>query len=357
MAVGAGGVLLPADAACRPDCVADKTGYTVEFDGSLELPELVENGISRPNIGVAGAFAGVVGNRLLVAGGANFPDGFPWTGATKVWHRDLYLYDFSTKEWKIFNDFLPQPAAYGLSFRVGEGILIVGGNNADGGLRSVNLISMEKGKPTLKEGIYPDLPFPLSNAAGDIVGSKIYIAGGIRSDHGERSSHTFLTLDLADISAGWQELKGWPGPDLGFCVAAGCDDKFYLFGGRDFGPDKELTINLKGYEYDPLKGEWSELPGEFPVMAGTAAGGDGEIWFFGGVEKILPTDPNHPGFPRKLRRYSPSEGRLETVAESPYPIAVTTTCVPLDPDSYIVASGEERPGVRTPLLLRIAIGH
>ena len=43
--------------------------------------------------GVAGAFAGVSGGALVVAGGAHFPDRKPWDGGTKRWHDAVYLLD------------------------------------------------------------------------------------------------------------------------------------------------------------------------------------------------------------------------------------------------------------------------
>jgi hypothetical protein len=42
--------------------------------------------------GFAGCFAGLSGGRLLVAGGANFPDGvMPWDGGKKTWPRITQL--------------------------------------------------------------------------------------------------------------------------------------------------------------------------------------------------------------------------------------------------------------------------
>ncbi|MFN6050335.1 MAG: galactose oxidase, partial [Planctomycetia bacterium] len=35
--------------------------------------------------GFASMFAGVAGEKLVAAGGANFPDKKPWEGGTKVW--------------------------------------------------------------------------------------------------------------------------------------------------------------------------------------------------------------------------------------------------------------------------------
>lgn len=36
-----------------------------------------------PNKGLAGAYCGLVGNRLVIAGGANFPEQYPWDGGHK----------------------------------------------------------------------------------------------------------------------------------------------------------------------------------------------------------------------------------------------------------------------------------
>ena len=71
----------------------------------------------------------------------------------------------------------------------------------------------------------------------------------------------------------------------------------------------------------------------------------------GGVEKVLPTAPEHPGFSRIVRRYDVTTNTLDSVSTSPYPIAVTTTTF-VDGDTIYVASGEEKPGIRTPHILK-----
>ena len=49
----------------------------------------------RPSIpdkhGFAGPFAGVSSRTLVVAGGANFPESYPWEGGKKVWHDRIFL--------------------------------------------------------------------------------------------------------------------------------------------------------------------------------------------------------------------------------------------------------------------------
>ena len=45
------------------------------------------------NLGLAGVYAGLVDGRLVVAGGANFPQGLPASGGPKVWYSDVYVQD------------------------------------------------------------------------------------------------------------------------------------------------------------------------------------------------------------------------------------------------------------------------
>ncbi|WP_295731645.1 hypothetical protein [uncultured Muribaculum sp.] len=336
---------------CRPV----EKGPEVTWNDTLRLPPMKGDSV---NIGVAGAFAGMAGDRLMIAGGANFPDGFPWTGAKKVWHRDLYAYDLTSGEWTVYPDFLPQPMGYGVSVTLPEGVMLIGGNNADGGIDSVYMLSAADGHPQLRGDVFPALPFALSNGAGAMVDGKVFVAGGIQGkDDGESASHAFVMLDLDSKDEGWQVLEPWPGPTLGFSVAAAADGRFYLFGGRDFGPDRDITVSTAGFAYDPASGEWSVLEGEFPVMAATAVTLGDDIWFFGGVEEILPTAPDHPGFSRTLRRYTPATGEIAVVDEAPAPLTVTTTAVMLPDSTVAIASGEERPGVRTPLVLRCKINQ
>lgn len=338
--------------ACTP-VGSDLNNVCITWDATLKLPPLPGDSI---NIGVAGGYAGIIGGKLILAGGANFPDGFPWTGAKKIWHRNLYVFNPVKNTWEIFENFLPLPIAYGVSITIPSGVLMIGGNNDNGRLDTVWLLTIENGKPRINKDRYPSLPFPLSNAAGALIDNFVYLAGGTAGvGKEEEASHTFLRLDLDHPEDGWEELLPWSGPTLGYSVAAGANHKFYLFGGRDFGKDKVTAICTDGYEYDPKKNLWEKLDIEFPVMAGTAVTLNNKIYFFGGVDKILPTDPFHPGFPRVLREYDPISGRIQEISESPAPVAVTTTAVLASDKTIYIVSGEIRPGIRTPVVLRCRV--
>src|SRR3546814_15799598 len=70
---------------------------------------------------VAGPFGGVSGGELIVAGGANFPDGMPWEGVTKGWHEAVYVLPSPDGDWDRAGTLL-HTLAYGVWVRTSEGL-------------------------------------------------------------------------------------------------------------------------------------------------------------------------------------------------------------------------------------------
>ena len=316
----------------------------IRWDTSLSLPQLD----GTPNIGIAGAFSGRIDGKLLIAGGANFPDRTPEANGEKRYHRDLYIYDAS-RGWQVIHDALPAPRAYGISVTLPEGVLCIGGCDASECTDQVSLLTLDGARPRFTP--WPSLPRPLANAAGALVGHRIYVAGGIEQvGGGTAATRDFFMLDLHDRRRGWQELPPWPGPARAFAVAAsqsdGFDNCFYLFSGRDFSGDSAWTVHKDGYRYNPRLGSWERLEGEFPVMAGTAAPfGTNHILLIGGRNGTNSDD-------RMLRLYHTiTETLTEVPVSDEIDLPVTTNVLP-DDDGILITSGEIRPGVRTPVLLR-----
>ena len=316
----------------------------IRWDTSLSLPQLD----GTPNIGIAGVFSGRIDGKLLIAGGANFPDRTPEANGEKRYHRDLYLYDAS-QGWQVIRDALPAPRAYGISVTLPEGVLCIGGCDASDCTDQVSLLTLDGDRPRFTP--WPSLPRPLANAAGALVGHRIYVAGGIEQvGGGTAATRNFFMLDLHDRGRGWQELPPWPGPGRAFAVAAsqsdGFDNCFYLFSGRDFSGDSAWTVHKDGYRYNPRLGSWERLEGEFPVMAGTAAPfGTNHILLIGGRNGTNSDD-------RMLRLYHTiTETLTEVPVSDEIDLPVTTNVLP-DDDGILITSGEIRPGVRTPVLLR-----
>ena len=89
-----------------------------------ELPPLPDG------VGVAGSCAGVSGGALLVAGGANFPNGPPWEGHAKVWHDRVLVLTEPGGEWRTAALRLPRPLAYGVAMTWNDRLVCVGGGDA-----------------------------------------------------------------------------------------------------------------------------------------------------------------------------------------------------------------------------------
>lgn len=346
--------------------------------------------------GLAGAFSGITGSYLIVAGGANFPESPPWEGGTKTWWDHIYAVHLDSIEagWKVYPEALPHPVAYGVSISLPEGILCIGGCNSRSTYSDVFL--MRFSGSSFEYDQWPTLPVPLSNMTGCMVDDKIYIAGGQENMEVPSATRHFFMLDCNDASTGWKALEPWPGPPRAFAVSAaqsdGFDNCFYLFSGRNYGPGMDLEVLTDGYEYNPRLNEWQKLAHpdgpQFPVMAGLAVPtGANHIVFFGGVESTIPMKEQqlkkklqilkegpeisgtadsirsieaairslleeHPGFSREIRFYHTITNTLVTHSCSPFPIPVTTNLL-RDDDRYYITSGELRPGIRTPKILRI----
>ena len=153
-----------------------------------ELPQLPDDH------GFAGSFAGVAGGKLLVAGGANFPEGPPWEGGKKVWHDPVFILDKTDGQWRQAGK-LPGARGYGVSITTPQGVLCIGGSDAERHFAECFLLTMEAGE--LESLPYPALPMPLAEMTGALLGNTVHIVGGIRQPGATSAENVHLTLDLA----------------------------------------------------------------------------------------------------------------------------------------------------------------
>lgn len=325
------------------------------WDNSFILPDID----GKPNAGLAGAFSGFIGNNLVIAGGANFPDKKPWEeGGKKIWWNTLYYTDINSRQWNIIENALPEKIAYGVSINLPEGLLCIGGCNSEYCYNDVFLLTLQHGKVDISTD-WPSLPVPLANATGALLGNKIFIAGGQENMNASCASSHFFMLDLSNKDDGWHKLDTWPGKARGFAVSAvqnnGVNKCFYLFSGRNYDSDGNIEILKDGYEYNPITGKWKKLHGEFPIMAGTAISqGANHIMLLGGSDAMLPASESHPGFDRNIRLFHTITQTLVIKDECPYQIALTTNLVSHNGSIYLT-SGEIYPGIRTPNILSFRI--
>lgn len=329
--------------------------------------------------GVSACFAGVTDGWLLIAGGCNFPKKSAKDGGSKEFYRDIYVTELSDDSvffWRKVGEF-PQPVAYGVSVSTSDGIVCVGGMNAEGTLNTVYRISMENDKKVLIE-VLPSLPCALDNMSGCILGNTVYIAGGNKDG---KPSNVFYCLNLEKLLEGWQKLPDFPGlPRIQPVCAVQTDvtgrPAFYLWGGFAVGVGgSPASLSLDGYVYSPNSGKWTSLPapvnrqGEtISLGGGTAvAWGDSLILCMGGVNKDIflqalrkpaPDYLSHPvewyRFNRFLLAYNTHREKWQTIECIPATARAGAACVVWGKDLFYI-NGELKPGIRTPEITRIRL--
>ena len=364
-------------------CVDNKVAYKkekIEWSADALLPS-VDGIVKQP--GLAGPVTGIIHNRLIVGGGANFPDGMPWHGAKKVYHDEIYF--FEKKNGQIVNatvskQKLPEPVAYCANVMIPGGMIYIGGENEQGILDKVVLV---KNKTTSNELVFsdmPSLPLPLTNLAAAYTDNIIYVAGGNSKDG---NSNKFFSLDISTPGTSWQPLPDIP-VKISFAVMAvqsdGDRNCIYLMGGRRKNSNGMSDIFNTVYQFDIKDNRWKQkqsLP--YSVSAGTGiANGSNHILLFGGdkgetfskEEKLSAAIRSekdehkiknltkgkialleaHPGFTNEVLLYNTITDTWEKTNPLPFGSPVTTTAIKWG-DDIIIPSGEIKAGVRTPNVL------
>jgi N-acetylneuraminate epimerase len=309
--------------------------------------------------GFAGAFAGVHGDALIVAGGSNFSETPLWEKGPKVWHDRIFVLPDPDGEW-IEAGRLPRAVAEGVSISTNRGVLCIGGGDSDRHFSDVFLLQWEGGCIQIVE--QAALPVPLAGAAGARVGNVVYVAGGRLNPKDTRASAVFLALDLTDMERGWQEVKSWPGPERMLAVAAADEEAFYLISGIQLREGETVQERL-GYLTDVYAyrggSGWSRLPDlPHPVAAApspSVVAAPGEPMVFGGVDgKQLGLSPRrHPGLPNEVLQLDPEAGEWRVVGQTP---AARVVLPAVEWGGKVVfPSGELSPGVRSPQIWRLTI--
>ena len=119
--------------------------------------------------------------------------------------------------WKQVDEVLPQAIANGVSVTTPNGIICVGGGNADEHFADVfRLEWYARRLPS-----HPCRPSDKTcECSGAVVENVLYIAGGSESPTATTASAKFLALDLTKSDAKWKELPTWPGVERILPVAA-----------------------------------------------------------------------------------------------------------------------------------------
>ncbi|HRP17999.1 MAG TPA: kelch repeat-containing protein [Ginsengibacter sp.] len=327
--------------------------------------------------GVAGAFAGIADEFLIIAGGANFPEKLPWQGGTKAYQKEIYIFQFVKGGLSYKDNFqLPVALAYGASVSTDQGILCIGGENADSLSSGVFLIRYQPQKGYLVTTRLANLPIPLVNHNAVLVNDKVYVAGGASTDS---VSDKLFSLDISSETSQWEVLASLPRPLTNFVMEV-LGGEIFVIGGRCLTSEGISELYNTVYAYNINDNSWSEKPDlPYALSAGTGISLDSNrVLLFGGdrgttfhqtelliqqikketdsIRKAILTDEknelqeNHPGFSNNILMYDKQTEKWTTVGTIPYQTPVTTTAINFH-NKIIIPSGEIRAGVRTPPIL------
>jgi N-acetylneuraminic acid mutarotase len=304
--------------------------------------------------GLAAPFAGVLNTGLVVAGGANFPKAYPWERGAKVWHDRIYRLREPDARWETIGR-LPQPLGYGASFTVDGGVVIAGGSDSGRHYASCWLMT-ERGGRIVFEPL-PNLPLPLANVGFAKLGNLLVVVGGQETPASTAANKRVFAMDSTAFGKGWFELPPLPGPARILPGVGVVADSIFVCSGADLypGPDgKAVRRYLRDcYRYTGFGG-WKRLadlpkaavapPCPLPQFA------DGLAVFSGddGSRAWIP-QPVHPGFDADINLVTSK--RIRALGSAPF-AHVTTTAVAWQ-GSWVIPSGEIRPGVRTPAVWMI----
>lgn len=310
------------------------------------LPELPEP------LGVASPFVAGAEGKLLVAGGAHF-EVSPFAGGTKLWISRAWLYEAETGAWRAVAD-LPGPRAYGASVPLENGTAWIGGSDAERHYPDATRVYLDAAEPRYET--LPPLPEPVANHAAARFGSVIYVAGGQAAPDSTEAYRRFWALDVADDVREWRELEPWPGPARILPVMVALDDGVYLASGAELLADDEGRPTRRfltdAYRFRPEQGWKRVADSPRPAVAAPAASWGGEhLFVFGGDDGELffrapELGDEHPGFPREVLDYHSVTDTWTARGDVPFSL-VTTTALPWA-DGLVIASGEDRPGHRSP---------
>ena len=309
--------------------------------------------------GFAGAFAGVSGGALIVAGGTNFAEPTPGGKPEKTWYDTVYILDSPDGAWQT-GPRLPRALAYGTSIVADDAVICIGGCDSEKNYAEVYKLRWVDG--ALKISELPPLPAPVSCAGGALVGDTIYIAGGQPDPNplSGPSMHNFWALNLSEAAPQWRELKPWPGPERFYAVAATDGQSFYLVSGLrcvvDDNDKPALEYLKDAYRYDAGNGSgesgWrriADLPRANAAAATPAPVVGGQILLMGnaadGANLGIPS-AEHPGFGDEILAYEIATGRWHQAGTVPAGRAAITAVQ--WGEQWVLPSGEVRPMVRSP---------
>ena len=350
-------------------------------NAAFKVPNLPAINSSVNSLGFAGMLGGALqGDILLAGGGANFPNGLPWEGGKKEWSSTLYILE--NQKWQVAKTELPFPLAYSASVTLEDGILSIGGENAEYTTNKVLHLSYNPNTKDVVIKEYPSLPEPLAYTAAAKVADYVYVVGGKNSSS---STNSFYRLNVKEGKT-WEILTDFPGEPRAVHALAVQDTptnkKLFVFGGRNQREGKKSKVFTNFLSYDLKEGVWKDegditVDGEPRALMGASAvpNGSMHIMVYGGSDEVLLNElehlsielnsvqndsiarvlkqrrddilNHHPGFSRDILAFNTITQKWFVYQRQETGLPVTALSF-RQGDNFLIVSGEVSPGIRTP---------
>ncbi len=242
---------------------------------------------------VTAAQTAAIGSRIYVVGG--------WSEADGTSSNIVQVFDAATNRWTRQQP-APIPVFGGVAASVGSKIFIIGGWTADGSGNQIPTTQVHTLDTTTGTwGTGAPAPLAVASASIAVIGTNIYLIGGITADHTVSNSVSIYSTTTNSWSAGPSALRGVYEASAGYTA-----NRIYLVGGRlsEGGPCDTGRIQV----LDLTQGIWQdghEQP--IPTAGGGSAVLSGKFYTAGGRTMVGLDFP--PGdITDVVQRYDPDLG-------------------------------------------------
>src|SRR5690606_14482965 len=343
--------------------------------------------------GLAGHFAGVHIDALLVAGGSYFNSkGRPWNGDKRNLSDAIHVLEYRSGgkyQWldSVFR--LPTARAYGASVSTPEGVICIGGADSSSYHDDVIQLSWSKADRVVSIRNLPDLPAPMAYMGAVLLDNAIYVAGGEASHAKGHATKAFYRLDLGEDGNSdwqWESLPPWDGPGRVMPVLAAQNNgrypSLFLFSGRGGAVEGEELL-YDAHVYDTRTNQWKQLQnirlGDDSMRclsgASSVAVGLNHVLVFSGADsedhrqfrsaqnayrnsvnaaerdslrrELNEIVDNHDGFSGEVLAYHTLTDSWITIGEFPRAAPVATQAVWWH-NEIVIPGGEVAPALRSP---------
>ncbi len=350
--------------------VQSETNF-IDWKVEAELPGTTE----KPHIGVAGPITGVLDEKLIIAGGANFPNGMPWDGGRKYYQKDAYIYTLENNMLQFDKQiYFPDSLAYTANVSSGGYLYTIGGER--NGSATSDVFRFSFSNDSLHQETLPSLPLPLTNASAVCIQDSLYVVGGENAD---LVSANVYVLDLNDLDQNWKLQYTLPNPVTHTMVATDGRKYIWIAGGRMRNLNDKSTMYAEVYCLDVTRkqlikkdnlpyalaaGSVTFIEPYFVVFGGDDAGTFHQVEALIGqinqenddakrqslIEAKNNLQINHPGFKPKVWALDTGKEKWMEWNDMLGESVVTTTAILYRQKIYI-PSGEKKAGVRSNQIL------